>query len=183
MKIVLTLSLLAYPILVYLGLQYFHPNELAIVIGLIFIFRFFIVGGIQATSRDIAITLIGLCLSLSYLLWDNFLLIKLYPVLINVMLLLIFAYSLYSPPSILTQLAQKFQKTALPLIAINYTKNLTLIWCIFFIINGSIALWTTLYAPITTWTLYNGCISYILIGLLFGIEFCVRQYVIRRQLS
>ncbi|MBP9601744.1 MAG: hypothetical protein KBE41_09595, partial [Lutibacter sp.] len=40
------------------------------------------------------------------------------------------------------------------------------IWVAFFVFNGSLALYTTLFGSFTTWTLYNGLIAYVLIGTL-----------------
>jgi uncharacterized membrane protein len=64
--------------------------------------------------------------------------------------------------------------------AINYTRNVTVIWVIFFLINGTIATYTTFYTSIEVWTLYNGLIAYLLMGLIFGIEYTVRM-VLRRE--
>ena len=55
----------------------------------------------------------------------------------------------------------------------NYTRNLTYVWCIFLFINLSISI-LTVFLPAKIWILYNGCISYIAIGLLFGVEYIVR---------
>ncbi|MCK5717639.1 MAG: hypothetical protein KAH77_09135, partial [Thiomargarita sp.] len=49
-------------------------------------------------------------------------------------------------------------------------------WCIFFIFNVIMATLTTFYATLEMWTLYNGLIAYILMGLIFIIEYGVRQY-------
>ncbi|MBL4621504.1 MAG: hypothetical protein JKY89_03820, partial [Immundisolibacteraceae bacterium] len=51
-----------------------------------------------------------------------------------------------------------------------------------FMVNGSIAAMLALYGSLEMWTLYNGFIAYLLIGILFGGEFLVRQYIKRRQL-
>jgi uncharacterized membrane protein len=47
----------------------------------------------------------------------------------------------------------------------------------FFVINGTIAAALTLWAPLAWWTLYNGLIAYLLMGLLFAGEWLVRQRV------
>ena len=67
--------------------------------------------------------------------------------------------------------------------AIRYTRNVTVAWVVFFLLNAAISLWTALYGDLATWTLYNGFISYILIGLMFGGEFLLRQYVKRKKVS
>ena len=50
-------------------------------------------------------------------------------------------------------------------------------WCIFFIVNGSIATFTVFVGSDKIWSLYNGLISYILIGLFFMVEYLVRKMV------
>ena len=50
-------------------------------------------------------------------------------------------------------------------------------WCGFFVLNGALALATALWMSDRAWALYNGLIAYGLIGLLFGVEWLVRQRV------
>lgn len=102
-----------------------------------------------------------------------------YPVLMNASLLLIFASTLLKGKPIIQQLAEVNRKgIPLPKEAMSYTRNLTKIWCVFFLLNGSVALWTCLKGDLNLWTLYNGCISYCLIALLFGVEYLYRKLVI-----
>jgi uncharacterized membrane protein len=65
----------------------------------------------------------------------------------------------------------------LPDIAIRYTRQVTQIWCLFFLFNGLIATGLTLWAPLSWWTLYTGLIAYGLMGILFAGEWLVRQRV------
>ncbi len=58
-----------------------------------------------------------------------------------------------------------------------YCRNVTLVWCCFFIVNGSIALMSVFGDSYRFWALYNGCIAYILMGLLFAGEYIVRKVV------
>jgi uncharacterized membrane protein len=41
--------------------------------------------------------------------------------------------------------------------------------------NGAIALGTALFAPEAVWSLYTGVVSYVLMGLMFGGEYLLRQ--------
>jgi uncharacterized membrane protein len=43
--------------------------------------------------------------------------------------------------------------------------------------NGLIACYTAFFTSLETWTLYNGLIAYILMGLLFAGEYVVRLRV------
>jgi uncharacterized membrane protein len=123
------------------------------------------------------------CIMLLVLLtvWGNVMVpLKLYPVIVNAMLLGMFAYSLVVPPSAIERIA-RVRETHLPPQAITYTRRVTQIWCGFFAVNGTIALYTALYASTAHWSLYNGFIAYILIGLLFAGEYCVRRHVMEQR--
>jgi uncharacterized membrane protein len=106
--------------------------------------------------------------------WANVLLpLKLYPVLVNCAMLAVFGYSLISPPSMIERFA-RLTEPNLPLAGVAYTRSVTKVWCGFFVINGSIALVTALWASEAVWSLYTGVIAYVLMGVLFVAEFLVR---------
>jgi uncharacterized membrane protein len=52
-----------------------------------------------------------------------------------------------------------------------------MVWVLFFLINGVIALWTVVEGSWMIWTLYNGCFVYVLMGALLVIEYLVRRKV------
>lgn len=109
--------------------------------------------------------------------WGNEMLpLKLYPVLVNAALLGAFSYSLIVPPSAVERIA-RLREPDLPPPAIAYTRRVTQVWCGFFAVNGAVALYTALYASSAQWSFYNGFVAYILIGLLFAGEYCVRRRV------
>ncbi len=105
--------------------------------------------------------------------------LQMYPVLVSAIFLSVFGYSLISPPPIIERIA-RLSEPDLPPSAIIYTRRVTQVWCLFFIINGSISLGTVFLASPTVWYLYNGVVSYLLIGLLFGAEYLVRLRFKRR---
>ena len=100
--------------------------------------------------------------------------LKLYPVVVNGSLLAMFAYSLVAPPTVVERWA-RLREPDLPPQAIAYTRRVTQVWCGFFLINGCTALLTALYASLALWWFYNGFVAYLLIGLLFAGEYCVRR--------
>ncbi len=107
--------------------------------------------------------------------------IKLYPVLMNLIFLFTFASTLFIGPNICFRfacLADKKLKTSLisPRVE-KYCQKVTIIWCIFFILNGGAALITVLSDNDRLWSIYNGGISYGLMGILFAAEFLVRMVV------
>lgn len=117
--------------------------------------------------------IVALLLALLAISWNKLLPLQLYPVFINAAMLIIFGYSLFFSTPIVERFARLREPNLSPA-AIIYTRRVTQVWCGFFIINGSIALFTALYATPKIWFLYNGLIAYLLMGLLFGIEYLVR---------
>ena len=122
----------------------------------------------------------GTMLLLILVIWANVSLpLKLYPVVVNMALLAIFAHSLIVPPTVVERLA-RLREPDLPAQARAYTRRVTQVWCGFFMVNGVIALFTALYASSALWWFYNGFLAYLFIGLLFAGEYFVRQQAKRR---
>jgi 3-hydroxymyristoyl/3-hydroxydecanoyl-(acyl carrier protein) dehydratase len=66
---------------------------------------------------------------------------------------------------------------------IAYCRKVTVLWSAFFLLNGSISLGLAVRGDLEAWTLYNGLIGYILVGLLFAGELVYRhfRFAARRQ--
>jgi len=101
-----------------------------------------------------------------------------YPVLVSAVLLIAFGGSLFSPPTVVERIARLRDKD-LPQQAIPYLRRVTAAWCVFFVANGAIALYTAAATSFETWALYNGLIAYLLIGAMFAGEFLIRIRVMR----
>ena len=176
--LVMTFITLIYPLAVWLGQGQIEPRFLAGLLVLAGLTRVHML----KISRVGRWWLGGTLLLFILAVWSNVLLpLKLYPVLVNAVLLSVFAYSLISPPSMIERFA-RIHEPNLPARAISYTRRVTQVWCIFFAANGAIALMTALWASPATWTLYNGLIAYVMMGLLFAGEYVVRWHF-KRQLN
>lgn len=170
----LAVATLAYPFLVYFALGRFEPRWLALLLFALAVLRAW------ATREPmwlVAAAGAGV-LALVAMSANALLPLKLYPVLVNAMLLAVFLASLRHPPSAIERLA-RLREPELPPHAVRYTRRVTQVWAVFFSVNGAIALATALWASDAAWALYNGLIAYLLIGLLFGVEWLVRQRVRR----
>lgn len=193
-RIVLFVALLVavlYPLLVYFGLNTLEPRHLALLLVEVLLLRLLwgkgkvLMPAADARSSgsmgnpQVLVTGILLLLMFLYTLsTNNADALRLYPVIINFSLLLGFAHSLRHPPSAIERLARLTQAD-LPPRAIVYTRKVTIIWCGFFFCNGCIALYTSLFASLQTWTLYNGLVAYLLTGALLGGEYLFRQLVVK----
>lgn len=170
--------LLAYPFVVYYGLNQWGIGIVAAVFILLFFLR--IVAGNQTRLRELKYIAwlsggAGVVLALSAFVFKNSSYFTYYPVMVNLLMLGVFAQSLRQKESLIERFA-RLQEPELPDYAVRYTRNVTKVWCLFFILNASVALLTT-FMSLHIWTLYNGLLSYLLAGSLFAGEFIVRLIV------
>ncbi len=98
--------------------------------------------------------------------------LKFYPVITNSFIFTVFFSSLFCKETVIQKIAKKMDGE-LTDFSRDYTRKLTYVWCVFLFINLAISI-ITVFQPAKIWILYNGCISYIAIGLLFGAEYIVR---------
>jgi uncharacterized membrane protein len=165
-----------YPLLVYAALGRFSPRWLALLLVALVVLR------AAAVRQPFWWVMTGgiAVLALSGFFANALAPLKLYPVLVNAVLLVVFAASLHWPPSAVERMA-RLQHPDLPPRGVAYTRKVTWMWCGFFIVNGVLAIITALWAGERVWALYNGLIAYVLMGLLFAGEWLVRRRVMRES--
>lgn len=186
------LLFLGYPFLVYFGLDYFEPRVLYAVLGGIVLVRFALRiprlrtrNVLRALSPLAAIgALVVIGITTNSKLYMLFL-----PALITVSLAAVFGYSLYSGPSMIETFA-RMEVADLTEDDVTYCWNVTLVWVGFLLINSTLVVLLALgaeanvtlagYDSLTLWTLYTGAVSYVLVGVLFGVEFLYRKWKFRR---
>ena len=140
------------------------------------------IGGTSKKSRIKSFLLPSLLLfgtGVVCLLTNAAIIFKIYPLLMNLLFLGSFGLTLLQPPSFIYRLAI-LQDKSIPnspgekRIA-GYCKKVTIIWILFFIFNGCMAGWTIFFGSDMLWSVYNGGISYILMGILFAGEYIARK--------
>lgn len=122
--------------------------------------------------------------------------LKIYSVVINLTMLFVFGSTFFMPPNIIFRFATMSDKSikgsSFEQKVYKYCHKVTVIWCCFFILNGSAAALTTFADKIfglspeaarKVWAVYNGGISYVLMGALFVIEFIVRKLVDKKMMK
>jgi uncharacterized membrane protein len=176
------LALAAYPLLVFNGLHAIGVRPLAIVLLLLLCLRVFAAWHASRQLSGITVwpALLAVIVIVLPALWfDRDDILRFYPVLINAIFLCVFASSLWAEKTVVEKIARLTDKN-FPSEAIAYTRNVTLWWCGFFVINGAIALYTAMFASFSSWAFYNGFLSYVFMGAFFSVEFIIRFFFRRR---
>lgn len=177
---ILAATTLLFPPLAAIGMHWIGPWP--IVGGLILILMLRVVVP-SATPMPVAMTFCLIAVAGGELLvgfWDPELAARLYPVFMNVTMLLAFAITLWNPPSMIERFA-RIAEPELDAHGVAYTRKVTWLWMAFFVVNGCIALWTALHGSWLQWGAYNGGISYLLAGTLMAGEYLVRRRVRARK--
>lgn len=181
LNILIGIVLVAYPLIVYFGLQILEPRWLSLILICIIVIRFLLAIELvnQLPWLKLASVAGGGVLVISASV-NGEMGIMLYPLAVNLSMLAVFAFSLYKKPSVIESIA-RIKEPELDERGVRYTENVTKIWCVFFIVNGIISAYTAMFMSKESWTLYNGFIAYILMGLLMAGEFSVRRIVKKQR--
>jgi uncharacterized membrane protein len=168
---------LAYPIGIYAALLWFEPRLVAAALIALLLLRRRgyaqrYLHGLSWTSRGILAAL--LLLFVGALVQNDETLLRLYPATLSAAFLLVFALSLYNPPTVVERIA-RLTNPDLPPSGVRYTRQVTQVLCAFFVVNGLIAAWTAVWSSREIWAVYNGFISYVLMGVLFAGEWMLRR--------
>jgi len=150
----------------------------------LFVIAFALASFIAATSKKksfFRVSLLLFAVGVICLFTDSSIVLKFYPLLMNILLLVSFGSTFFFRPNMIFRFAvmqDKSIKGSLGERRIEaYCVKVTLFWCVFFIFNGSITAWTIFFGSDEVWSVYNGGISYLLIGLFFAVELLVRKTV------
>jgi len=180
LTLALGLLLVLYPLLVYIGIQHLGPRVLAAVLLVAAAARLLAAKITRQPLGNSSWLLLAAAAATGLTLATGSAIgLKFYPVLVSGVLLAVFGYSLWRPPSMIERFA-RLQQADLPAQAIPYTRKVTWVWCGFFVLNGTIAT-ATVFMSDQAWALYNGLLSYLLMGLLMAGEYLVRRRVQKRH--
>lgn len=153
-----------YPFLIfYLLTHNYSYRVVGLVFLLILVLKFFV-------SKKILALLIGLVLSAGIILLEQQIFLKLYPCFMNLGFFILFC-SDKALPYLKSGILNMAKLLKLSLIISDSTlKDIKKHWTLFLFINTLISIFTV-FSSLKVWTIYNGLISYILIGSLFIVEF------------
>ncbi|MBN2527369.1 MAG: hypothetical protein JXR76_13320 [Deltaproteobacteria bacterium] len=182
LHIVLASLFVAYPFLIYLGLTQFSPS-------IVSAFILTMLGARLFATRKMSLKKLKALLPLSVaatipalfsLIFNSAQVLLLMPTVVNATLFCTFGWTLLKGPSMIARFAAISEPVMTDRIH-QYCRKVTVVWCLFFIVNGTIATYTAFCTSKEYWTLYNGLISYILIGVLLGTEFLIRQTIKKKK--
>lgn len=184
---ILLLLALLYPVLVFFGLKVLEPKWIALFLMAFFLLRMLLQkkrSNLSLPQPPYALALLLLIpLFLSLEVFSNrgfwFLFI---PTFVNLNLLLTFAATLVKGPTMVEWFARLQVKYLSPE-ELLYCRRVTWVWCSFFVLNAALSLSTIFLHNMKLWTLYNGLLSYVLMGMLFAVEYVYRHYRFRRYLG
>jgi uncharacterized membrane protein len=170
LQVLLTAATVAYPLVVYLGFGRWSPAWVAAALAALLFLRAWSARDVVWAAAGAGALLLGAAAALD----GSWVPLKLYPMMVSAVLLAVFGFSLWRPPSIVERIA-RLREPHLPPEGVAYTRKVTLAWCGFFIANGAASAATALWASERVWVLYNGLLAYLLIGGFFAVEWMFRQ--------
>jgi uncharacterized membrane protein len=128
---VLVVMTLCYPAAVYFGIEYLEPKYFALILLSLFGLRYLITVKTATTNVALALFVVVTIFAGWAFVSNSEPLLLFYPVIVNVVLLAAFAWSLAFPPSVIERLA-RITDPNLPPGAVAYTRRVTVAWCFFF---------------------------------------------------
>ena len=188
-KILFYILAALYPILVFSFLVIFHlPIRLLSICVIVLAAVFFLSasankGGSakKIDARPILSSILFFLAGVLCFITNKTVFLKLYSVVVSASFLFVFGSSLFFPPPIVFRFATLQDKTILtsPVKSLveRYCRKVTKVWCGFFIVNGILSALTAFSGSDILWSVYNGGVSYVLMGLLFSVEYIIRRRV------
>jgi len=115
---------------------------------------------------------IGMFIVIGLFHYTDLIFFKYYPPVVNFAFFAVFFSSLFKEKTIIQKIALAAEPDADENV-MQYTKKLTYIWSAFMFLNFLISL-LSVFMSKKIWAIYNGFISYLLVGMFFAIEYVIR---------
>ena len=178
-KFLLAGAIALYPVAVYFLFDTVGPTALGLVLITMLLLRLKPAARLLPGLAYFAVAAVAI-VALIALVGDSALALKSYPTIISLVMLAVFGYTLFRPPSMVERFARaagsKFSAHT-----VAYTRAVTAMWCIFFAVNAAVSATISVTGSLRAWTLYNGLIAYGIVGALFVGELLFRRAYKRRM--
>ncbi|WP_116135655.1 hypothetical protein [Trinickia diaoshuihuensis] len=178
---------LAYPVVILAFLRIGSPRFIGVaLLALLWLQRWLGAGSIGAllakfTRLEWAAALAMTGLSAAIAVTDSEALLRAYPIVVNASMLVAFGATLVGGGPSMVEKFARVRRPELDARAVRYTRRVTQVWCVFFAINGAVSTLCALWASRALWALYNGLITYLLIGVLIAGEIAWRHAFVLRE--
>lgn len=176
---------IAYPFIIYLALGRLSPREIGLGLAVLLALRVGLLSPhkLMAATKAFWLPVVAVAAVVGVTVaWNHPLGLLLTPVGVNLALLATFGHSLRSERPMVERFA-RLQVDTLSADERAYCRTVTLVWCGFFLVNGTIALWLAVRGPLAAWALYTGLIGYLAMGVLFTAEYLYRHWRFRRYVG
>jgi len=176
------LLLLGYPFAVYLVADYVAPKTLMAVLLALLAVR--VALAVKKVARHpwlgpaLSLALLAVAAAVLFSTGLKLSMVRVYPAIIDFCFFSVFFGSLFTSMPLVERIARTVDED-LPPQAVRYTRHVTWAWSLVLLCNTLAALYTALYASLGVWSLYNGLISYLLIGATFAVEYALRLHLRR----
>lgn len=171
------LLIVAYPLATFFALGRFSPRAVGLGLLALVVARALLLA--PATARAQGRALAGPALALAAVavltaLVNHPLFLLAAPALASLGLLLAFGRTLAGGPPLVETLARATNPD-LTAEEARYCRSVTLAWCGVFAANAAAVLALAAFAPRTYWAAYSGLGAYLVIGIVYGVEYVVRR--------
>ena len=170
-KIVACVFLVAYPFAVLYALKRGGFGAVAAILALAAVVGFFV-------NRQKILLLCGLGVVCVALALRSAVAVKFYPVAMNFAVMAMFALSLLKKP--LVQIIGERMQGALPPRGVIYARKATIAWAFFMLFLTACSA-ATVFMPDEVWAVFNGFVSYILIAIMFALEYIARKRFLKED--
>ena len=172
-RALLVVFFIAYPFIVYFGINYLPPSFFGLVLVVLLAMRF---GVLLPEERRLFLPILAVFIAyaIATTIFDSATMLLYYPALVNFSLCLVFASSLRQEESLLLRIVRA-RGVVMSEYAPRYLYRLTALWAGFFVLNGMVSIWTSTLS-MQAWTLYNGLISYFIVAILGASEWLFRRH-------
>ena len=174
-RVLVAVALATYPLAVYFGISWLRPGMFGVMLAGLALIRLVIAPEGLRTQLPMVLPMIAIiAYSLTVAITGDLLLLRFYPVLVSAIMGAAFASTLWNRPVMIERIA-RMRGIELSADATPYLRWVTIVWTMFFVANGTFAAYTATQTGLKFWALYNGLISYCLIGALIVLELPIRK--------
>lgn len=174
--------IVTYPVAVYFGLSHFSTRGIGLLV--LAMLAPTLIKALKSRREQLLATM-GMPVAIAFLMLlaivsDDVRFVLAYPALVNLVLLLQFGLTLRKGSQSMIERFARLQTDDLSPRELEYCRTVTACWCGFFVLNGAACALFAAFASRATWALYTGLLSYLVLGVLFAVEFTLRKYLFRK---